>query len=403
MTRELLSSRSLESKLRDAITQAAQRNTRVKIRDGDNLMLIVRPSGGASWVLEYRLAGRRKPLTLGAWPALGLKSAREQATKARELVAKGLDPNEQRAFELAERRAQPTVVAYTVRKLFEAWLAKKGSSEVYLGNIREAFDKDVLTEIGDMLPADVTRQHILKILRKLEKRSALVMLKSVRMWLRQMYEFALDAELVSSSPVPSGQLTSFEQPRRGHFAAITNAGEVAPLMRAIRGYGYPVVRMALLLAAHLFQRPSELREAKAPEFDLDNAIWIIPAERTKKRREHWVPLSTQVVDMLRAQLAVVGSDEYVFPGRHYGKPLSEGTMNAALQDLGFRGKQTVHGFRATARTILEEHLGVNDRYVEKQLAHEEENKTKRAYNRAEYWAERVKMMQAWSDWLDAQR
>ncbi|CAG1019133.1 Prophage integrase IntA [Burkholderiaceae bacterium] len=403
MARELLTARKLDSLLRDAITDAAARNTRIKIRDGENLMLIVRPNGGASWVLEYRHERQRKPYTLGAWPAVKLADARALADKARSQLAHGVDLVAQRQAVADHAKATRAAAGYTVLRLFEDWMAKKTGSAVYLGNIRAAFVKDVLPEIGYRLPGKVTRQDVLSILRKLEERGALVLLRRVRMWLKQMYEYALDADIVTSSPVPTGHLKSFLNADQGHFPAITNAAEIPRLMRAIRGYEHTIVRTALLLCAHLFQRPSELREATIDEFDMTSARWTIPAERMKKRREHWVPLSRQVVALLRSHLGVVGSQGYLLPGRRYEKPISEGTMNAALNALGFQGRQTVHGFRATARTILEEHLHVDERFIEKQLAHEEQNKTKRAYNRAEYWAERVKMMQAWSDWLDAQR
>ena len=402
MARELLSARRLESELRDATAQAAARNTRIKIRDGDNLMLIVRANGGASWVLQYRFEGQRKPLMLGAWPTVSLKIARELAEGARAQLVRGVDPMAQRQAEVARKKAARADTAHTVLDLFEAWMAKKNCSEVYRGNIRAAFVKDVLPEIGSMPAPDVTRQHVLNILRKLEHRGALVLLRRVRMWLQQLYEFALDADHVAASPVPTGHLKSFMQPDENHFPAITNVGDVAKLMRAIRSYDHTVVGTALLLSAHLFQRPGEVRMSAVTEFDLEKARWQIPAQRMKKRREHWVPLSRQVVKLLRGHLGVVGSDGYVFPGRNYDKPISEAAMNKALETMGFKGRHTPHGFRAMARTIIEEHLGVDERFIEKQLAHEEENKTRRAYNRAEYWAERVKLMQAWSDWLDEQ-
>ena len=403
MARELLSARKLESEVREATAEAARRNTRIKVRDGDNLILIVRPTGGASWILQFRLNGDRKPYTLGPWPAVSLKTARELADAARVLVARGIDPTIERATAVADRKAARTTEAYTVLKLFEEWMAKKSGSIVYKGNIRAAFVKDVLGEIGSVAPADVTRQQVFNILRKAVQRGALVLLRRVRMWLKQTYEYALDADLVTASPVPTSHLKSFLQAEQGHFPAITRADDVAPLMRAIRLYDHTIVRTALLMVANLFQRPSEVREATVGEFDLERARWVIPAERMKKKREHWVPLSDQVIELLRAHTGVVGSDGYLFPGRQYGKPISEGTMNAALNAMGFQGRQSVHGFRAMARTVMEEHLGTDGRFLEKQLAHEEENKTKRAYNRSEYWAERVKLMQVWSDWLDAQR
>lgn len=207
----------------------------------------------------------------------------------------------QRQAEVARKKAARADAAHTVLDLFEAWMAKKNCSEVYRGNIRAAFVKDVLPEIGSMQAPDVTRQHVLNILRKLEHRGALVLLRRVRMWLQQLYEFALDADRVAASPVPTGHLKSFMQPDEKHFPAITNVGDVAKLMRAIRSYDHTVVRTALLLSAHLFQRPGEVRMSAVTEFDLEKARWQIPAQRMKKRREHWVPIPGAVGRTVRTR------------------------------------------------------------------------------------------------------
>lgn len=403
MAREILSARGLEAALKTATAEANEKNTRVKVRDGDNLMLVVRPGGGASWVLQFRLNGQRRPLTLGAWPTVGLKLAREMAARARAQVAAGIDPAQQRAAEEAARKAKASTRAFTVRHLVDDWMAKQRMSEVYRGNIEAAFKKDVLPVIGALPPAAVTRQDVLKILRALEARDALEMLRRVRMWLKQLYEFAIDAELVPASPVPTGHLKSFMEHKQGHFPALTEPEAVGPLMRAIAAYEKPVVRAALLLSAHLWQRPSEIRLATWDEFDLEAARWVIPAERMKLRREHWVPLSLPVVRLLRAHAGVVGDEGMLFPGQRIDKPISEATLSKALKTMGYKDRHTPHGFRAMARTILEEHLGVEPKLMEKQLAHEEADKVKRAYNRSEYWPERVKMMAAWSAWLDVQQ
>jgi integrase len=241
------------------------------------------------------------------------------------------------------------------------------------------------------------------VLRELEKRRALVMLRRVRMWLKQMFEFALDAEIVPASPVPTGHLKSFLAPTPKHFPALTRPEDVPKLMRAIREYPQPVARMALLLSAYVWQRPSEVREAVWTEFDLDAAVWTIPAARMKMDREHLVPLAPQVVALLKQLQGIVGADGYLFPGWRYGKPLSEGALGKALDAMGYAGRHTPHGFRAMARTILEEHLGADPRYLEKQLAHEEPDKVRRAYSRTQFLAERRAVMAQWADWLDAQR
>ena len=401
MASELLTAKGLQAAIKSAQALAAEKNTRVKVRDGDNLMLIVRPSGGASWVLEYRLAGKRQPLTLGAWPAVSLKLARELAGAARAQVAAGIDPLQAKAEAQAGHKKR-TAKADTVRQLVDDWLKLQRISDVYRGNIEAAFIKDVLPAIGARAPGEVTRQDILQILRAIEARGALVMLRRVRMWLRQVWEFGLDAERVQLSPVPTGHLKSFLEPQQGHFPALTDPQLVPGLLRAILAYEKPIVRAALLLSAHVWQRPSEIREATWEEFDLDQARWVIPAERMKLRREHWVPLSTQVVQLLRQHAGVVGDVGWLFPGQRMGKPLSEAALGAALEAMGYKGRHSPHGFRAMARTILEERLQADARWLDKQLAHEEADKVKRAYNRAEFWQERVTLMQQWSDWLELQ-
>lgn len=395
MARELLTAKGLEAALKRAQADAAARQTRVKIRDGDNLIMIVRPNGGASWVLQYRAAGKRLPLTLGAWPDVSLKLARELADRARARLAAGDDP----------RPPVPAKAASTdtVRALFVDWLARQRISDVYRGNIEAAIGKDVLPAIGAKAPRAVTRQDVLGILRQLEARGALEMLRRVRMWLHQLFEFALDAERVDGNPVPTGHLKSFMSHQAGHFPAITDPAEVPALLLAIDGYPRPIVRAALQLSALVWQRPSEIRLGSWGEFDLGAAKWVIPAARMKGKREHWVPLSRQAVALLRQHQGVVGTVGPLFPGRSYGDAISEATVNGALEALGYKGRHTPHGFRAMARTILEERLGFPAAPLERQLAHEEESKVARAYNRAQHWDARVQVMQAWADWLDAQR
>lgn len=401
MARELLTAVGLEAEFKAAAARAASDRTRVRISDGNNLYLVVRENGTASWQLLVTMEGKRRPVTLGKWPDVTLKRARSLAEAARDLAATGVNPTEKKRQERANR-AVADHSDLTVRKLMVMWLDKHRGSTVYIGNIQAAFVKDVLPEIGALHPGKVERRHIVSILRKMERRNALVMLRRLRMWLKQMYEFALDAEIVPSSPVPTGHLKSFLAPEEGHFAAITSPADVGPLLKAIDGYGQPVVRLALLLSAHLFQRPSEIREAKWDEFDLTAGKWVIPEARMKMGREHWVPLSGRVVELLRQLQGVVGDEGWLFPGRRYDHPISEGTLSGALETMGYDKRHTPHGFRAMAHTILVEELRVDERFIEKQLSHEEENKVKRAYNRAEYWGDRVTMMSQWSAWLDAQ-
>ena len=403
MARELLSAKGLESRIKSATEEAARRNTRILIGDGDNLMLVVRPNGGASWVLKYRMAGRRNMCGLGAWPGMTLKRARDAAQAARDKIASGVDPVEHKREERHVKRETIEARSDTVYTLFNDWLRKKRTSKVYHRNITAALEKDVLPEIGAKQIDQVTREDVVKILRKLESRGALVMLRRVRMYLQQMWEFALDQEPPGASgmPVPTGHLKSFLPAQPGHFPAVTERDEAIKLLRCIAGYDRTVVRTAMLLAAHTFTRPTELRAARWEEFDLEAGKWLVPKERTKLRRDHLVPLSPSVLALLRAHQGVVGTVGWLFPGMRRDQPVSEGTLNAALDSLGYKGRHCAHGFRAMARTLIVEELKVDERFVEKQLAHEND-KLRGAYNRAQHWDDRVTMMRKWSSWIDEQ-
>lgn len=404
MAQFLLTATSLAAELKTAAAHAAERQTRVRISDGNNLYLVVRENGTASWQLLAWVAGKRKPITLGRWPDLTLKRARELAQSQRDAVASGVDPVAAKRQERAQAKIRETAEVWTTLRLFNRWLDKHQGSAVYIGNITAAFKKDVLPAIGAKHPGQVTRAEILKIMRDIERRDSLDMVRRVRMWLRQMFEFGIDDEAVpvDSMPVPTGHLHSFASHKGGSFAAITDPDEAAAMMRKINAYGSTIVRTLLILSAHLFQRPTELRTATWDQFDLDGARWTLPEDVMKMGDEHWVPLSPQVVRILRAHQGVVGSDGLLFPGRKYGQPVSESTGLEALRRMGYAGKHTVHGFRAMANTILVEKFKVNERHVDKQLSHKDANEIRRVYNRAEFLEERIEFMSLWSGWLDEQ-
>lgn len=245
---------------------------------------------------------------------------------------------------------------------------------------------------------------MVQILRLIEDRGAYEMVRRVRMWLRELFEYGIDDESrpeLRVSPIPMGTLKSFKTRRTKSYPAVTNAADVRALMKALRSTERWTIRAALLFSAYVFQRPTEIREATWAEFDLDEARWVIPAERMKLRLEHWVPLAPPVVALLRQHQGVVGSEGWLFPGRIYGKPMSEGTLTWRLNVCGYEGKHTPHGFRAMARTVLDEKLKVDPRFIEKQLSHEIDLRLRGAYNRSEYWEDRVEMMKLWADWLDA--
>lgn len=420
MAAKTLTAKTLQSKYSQAAAAAAERATRIKVNDGDGLLLIVRPDGAASWMYRYRLHGKQEELTLGRFPQISLQFARELHAEKQRILAAGRSPRAEKAAEKAQAHAAAAQAAQrtdTVYRLSEDWIERKTGTDVHKADIRKAFRKDVLPAVGTKSPLEVSRDDIMAILRKIEGRGSHDMVRRTRMWLRQMWEFAMEDETrkLPSSPVPAGQLRTFAAHHGESYAAITNPAEVGPLLKAIAGYDHTVTRTALLLLAHTFQRPSMVREATWSEFDLNAGRWTLKYSQEKPRkgmkfagngakREHWVPLSTQVVELLRRHQGVVGDVGYLFPGGRPGKPISDMTMGKALLLLGYKGKHTPHGFRAMGTTILKEVLGWADRseVIEKHLLHEKKSKVQRAYDRAGYWEQRCVMAQEWSDWLAAQ-
>lgn len=403
--RNILTPAGLQAQHKAAVFSARASGKSVQIADGEGLMLVVR-TAGASWVLRLALAGKRKDITLGRWPTVGLKDARTLADQARRQVALGVDVTAEKRSERELAKIETAAKADSVRQLYEDWLRLRADtiSNVYRSNIEAGFTKDVLPKIGSKAPHEVTRADCVALLRAVEARGATVMLRRLRMWLRQMFEFGIDDErrpLLNTLPVPTGHLTSFKRDKKGNFPAITDPVNALKLMQAIRRLDKYINRAALLLSARTFQRPTEIREADWKEFDLDAGIWRIGAERMWFKAEHWVPLSRQCAQELRALQGVVGDSGLLFPGRKDGRPISEGTLQSQLASMGYAGKHTPHGFRAMARTIIVERLRYDKEYAEKQLSHGTDDSGMRgAYDRAEYWEDRVRMMQAWSDFLD---
>ncbi len=419
MPRDLLNATSLKARLAKAIDEATETHKTVTVLDGDGLMLFVRANGEASWVLRYRLHGKRSDMTLGRWPATTLAAAREARKAADKLLAAGTDPMAHRSTAREKATAAATTTD-TVLFIFKAWHAslargKKPMSEVSLGNIQAAFTKNVLPVIGAVPAHQVTRDQIQKLLRVIEDRGAFDMVRRVRMWLRQMFEWGAGHEqftLLTTSPVPMGTLRTMgftSSTSEDHYPAIINPKEVPALMRKLLNVDHFAIRTALLMSAHTFQRPAEIREVTWAEIDLDAAKWTIPAERMgKTQREHWVPLSRQMVALLRIHAGCYGDEGYLFPGRNYrsgNKAMSEGTLTGRLNTMGYLGIHCPHGFRAMARTIGHNHLKIPKEWLEKQLSHDiDTSGLNGAYGRfspGEYWDERVAMMQQWSDWLDA--
>ncbi len=378
--------------------------------DTGGLYLQVSPAGSKRWFWKYRMGDKEKQLALGGYPAVGVMAARKARAAAKLLKDAGQDPVVARH---AERNPPPPLPegGDPFRLVALEWYRIKSGqwSDVHSDRMRRQFDRDLFPWIGDRGIASITRVELLACLRKIEERGAIETADRALMLCGQVWRYAM-ATGRTDKDVTIGIKDALTPYRGKHFAAITEPADLGTLLRAIHAYrGGPIVRSALQLAPLLFQRPGELRGAAWAEMDLDGALWTIPAMRMKRNKEgkehgeaHLVPLSRQAVAILRELHRYTGHLPLVFPGeRTKGRSISENSVRTALLSMGYTpDKQTWHGFRATARTMLAERLEFDPLVIEAQLAHGVRDANGRAYNRTTYLAQRTNMMQAWGDYLD---
>lgn len=372
-----------------------------KYADEKGLFLLVTPSGGKLWRLKYRIDGKEKLLALGGYPDVGLKAAREKRDEARKQLADGIDPSEHRKVTKAAR-------AEAVGNSFEAvareWFAKQSPAWAltHADKIIQRLEKDVFPWLGAKPIADISAPDLLKTVRRIEARGAIDTAHRALQNCGQVFRYAVATGRAERDP--TGDLRGALPPRRtGHFASITEPLQVGELLRAIDGFkGTLIVQTALKLGPLVFVRPGELRNAEWTEFDLDKGEWNIPADRMKARRPHLVPLASQAVALLRDLQPLTGKRQHVFAGRDPKKPMSDAAINAALRRMGYDTKTEItgHGFRAMARTILHEELGIDRDVIEHQLAHRVPDALGTAYNRTKFLRERRAMMQQWADYLE---
>ena len=399
-------------------TDVAIRNTKstdatLRLNDGDGLYLLIKPNGAKWWRLDYSIGGKRKTLSIGVYPDTGLKAARNKADEARQLVAAGTDPSDVRkaskvqqakALEADKRIADGLPAVDSFEEVAREWFAKFSAewAPSHADKIIRRLERDIFPWIGKRPIASITAPELLAALRRIEERGAVETAHRAHQNCGQIFRYAIATGRAERDPSPDlrGALPSVKQT---HHAAITDPKAIGGLLRAIDGYqGYFVTKCALRIAPMVFVRPGELRKAEWAEIDLDKAEWNIPAERMKMREPHLVPLSTQAVEVLRELHALTGDGRYVFPGaRTNGRPMSDNAILAALRRMGFaKDEMSGHGFRAMARTILDEVLQVRPDFIEHQLAHAVRDPNGRAYNRTAHLEERRKMMQIWADYLD---
>jgi len=367
-----------------------------KLTDEKGLYLLVTPSGGKLWRLDYRCGGKRQTLALGSYPDVSLSRVREKRDEARKQLTEGIDP-------MAKRKAEKEAPAHTLEAVAREFMLNNTGrwSESHHQHVKECLERDMFPWLGSKGIGEITAPELLKVLNRIKDRGALETAHRTKQFVGQAIRFAVATGRAERDPTADlkGALPS---PVRRHFHTITEPKRLAELLRTIDGYqGSFTVRTALRLLPMVFARPGNLAEMEWSEVDLEAAEWRIPAGKMKMRDRHIVPLAKQAVELLRDIHPLSGSGRYVFPAdrRRLNECMSRETLGATLRRLGFKGEMTAHGFRATASTILHEQ-GFHSDMIERQLAHAERNAVKAAYCHAEYLPERRRMMQAWADYLD---
>ena len=371
-----------------------------KLSDSGGLYLHVTENGSKLWRFKYRYDGKQKLLAFGSYPEISLQDARQKRDEARKQLANKIDPG-------AVRKAQKQVKTEsteTFEIIAREWHAKFTPSwnSRHAEGLLKRLERDVFPYVGAMPIKEIKAIELLKVLRRVESRGALESTHRIRAICGQVFRYAIATGRAERDPAADlrGALPTVQTINR---AAITEPAKVGELLRAIDGYqGGFVVQCALKFAPLVFVRPGELRHAEWSEIDFENAEWNIPAGKMKMKEPHLIPLSQQAIEILKEIKNLTGASRYVFPsGRSFDRPMSDNAILAALRRMGYeKSEMSGHGFRAMARTILDEVLQVRPDFIEHQLAHAVRDPNGRAYNRTSHLAERKKMMQTWADYLD---
>lgn len=390
------------------LTDAKIRNAKatdkpLKLTDSGGLYLEVRPTGAKLWRLRYRIGGKENVFAIGGYPEVGLADARSEREKVKPLIRQGIHPSHNRQ---AARLANSAANANTFEAVTREWIKKKAPSwtPFYLRQVERTMVAEVFPFVGKLPIRNVSAAHLLEILSRIEARGAATVALLVRQWSSAVFRYAV-ATLRADVDPAAALKGAVHRPKVQHHKPLTRE-QIVEFSKALEQYGgYRATVIALRLMLLTFVRTVELRKAEWAEFDLDRAEWRIPAERMKMREPHIVPLSRQVVELLRELQTLSGGRRLLFPNlRKPNECMTATTLNRALERMGFNGKDSIgfsaHGFRATASTMLNE-MGYRADVIERQLAHAERNKVRASYNQAEYLEERRQMMQAWADNVDS--
>ena len=382
-----------------AIKTAKPKDKPYKLSDAHGLYLEITPTGSKLWRLKYRIAGKEKKLAFGAYPLTTLAEAREHRDTARKLLADGIDPGEQKK---ADRQAHK-VTGMTFEALAREWYAYTSPrwAESTARKSRLYLENDIIPIIGARPVKAITRPELVELVRKVEARGTLNAAGKIRQWLHQIYRFGLASGVVDSNPATDLDVVAAPAKAARHHPHVTFA-ELPELLGKIDTTNISTLtRCAIRLLVLTAVRPGELRAAPWSEFDLEAATWTIPKERMKARRPHVVPLPRQALTILRTLEEISGGYALLFPGQQKAdRPMSDNTINKALRLMGYEGRQTGHGFRHLLSTELNGR-GYNKDWIERQLAHGDNDEIRATYNHAAYLEQRREMMQAWADSIDA--
>jgi integrase len=404
-------------KLKEAVVRATRQSERVvKLSDGGGLQLIIYPNGRKTWVVAFRWQKKQKKLTLGAWPGLSLAAARIARDKARQALGEGVNPAPTRKERAAIARAEDASRGKTFAEVGAVLLEEKRLSGVRAATMQKNawLLRTFADAIGDLPVNEVKPQDVLAVVRRVDAAGRHETAKRLLAFAAEVFAVALSEQLITVNPA-AGLRRRLLKVRPGQRAAITEPEAFGAMLRAIDGFqGQPTTVAALRLLAILFPRPGELRMAEWSEFDMDRAVWTIPAARMKMRQEHRIPLPRQAVAILAALKPYTGRQALVFPGigsardpatgRRVARPLSENTMNAALRRMGITAEEHCsHGFRVSARSMLARSGFWSEAAMEAQLAHDRVGDDHYGYQRSRLTDERRAMLQWWANQIDAMR
>lgn len=386
-----------------AIKRAKPQEKAKRLYDSLGLYLEVSPAGGKWWRFKYRFDGKEKLLSLGTYPEVSLAEAREKRDGARKQVAAGVDPS---AARKANKAARAAAVANRFEAVARQWLKHRGPkwAQHTADLIEASFENHVFPKLGRTPIADIKPADVRNVVKAVEATGASETAGRVFQRIRAVFRYAIQHELLNVDPTYSLRSDEILKGHRVKHRPALSQAEAPAFLRMLDNYeGDPSTKNALLLLMLTAVRPGELRGARWDEFDIERALWRIRAERMKMKTEHLVPLSSQALAVLATMKPLTGGDELVFPSPFYpGKPLSENTLNSALARMGYKGTATAHGMRTLFSTIANEH-GFAPDAIEKQLAHEERDDVRAAYNRAMHLPARAKLMQWYADHLDKLR